>query len=155
VGFGEVGGEDVDGVTAKVCHLGVEARDLGGGLLILARTSGATSPLALEPTQFAKSVLEGSGVIEFAYHLGSGSNRCQSPHTHVDADSRVALGNTGLLGANDTHPHGRDNSLSLARDRDSKDLGSIECDQAFDESGVFVRAQGPEYRQGQVAPVSF
>jgi len=132
VGLGESGSEDVDGVVAKLCHLGVEARDLGGALVILARIAGAARALALEPTQFAQSMFEGSGVGEFADHL--------APHPHVDADHRVALGNVGPLRASDTHPHGRDDPLSLARDRDPKDFGSIQGNEPFNASGVLMRA---------------
>jgi hypothetical protein len=75
VGFGEVGGEDMDGVTTKVSDLRVQARDLGGGLLILARTTCAPTTLTLKSTQFAKSLFESPGVIEFTNHFGGGSHR--------------------------------------------------------------------------------
>ncbi len=94
----------------------------------------------MESTQFAESMFEGSGVIEFANHLASSGDRRQSPHAYVDADSGVGLGNAGLLGASDTHPHGRNNALSLARDRHRQDFRSIKRNQPFDASGVFVRA---------------
>ena len=92
---------------------------------------------------------------EFADHLAGGSNRRQSPHAHVDADSGVGLGNAGPLGTSDGDSDGGDDSLSLARDRDAEDLGSIHCNEPFDPSGVLVGAQGPEHRQGEVAPVGF
>ncbi len=140
-------------MTAKVCHIGVEAHDFGAVLCALARTTGATSPLALKSAQFTQPVFEGSGVIEFANHLSSGRDRGQSTHPHVDADGRVALGNTGLLGTSDTHPHGRTNALTLARDCDARYLGSIKRGELFDASGILVRAPSPENRQREVTPV--
>ena len=129
MGLGEIGGEDVDGVVAKVCDLCVEARDFGGTLSILTRTAGATSPLTLEPAQLAESMFKGPRVGEFINNLADRRDRRQSPHPHVDANHGVRLGDVGLLGTSDTHPQGRNNALSLARDRDPKNFGPIKCDE--------------------------
>ncbi|HET9090193.1 MAG TPA: hypothetical protein VFN54_07850, partial [Acidimicrobiales bacterium] len=59
MGLGEVRGEDMDGVTAKICYLGMKSRDLGGGLEVAARTTGATGSLSLESAQLLEPVFEG------------------------------------------------------------------------------------------------
>jgi hypothetical protein len=100
-------------------------------------------------------MFEGSGIGEFANHLGRCRNRCQPPHAHVDTHNRIGLGNVGPLRAGDSHPDSRDNSLSLARDCDPEDLGSFQGDEPFDASSVLVGTDGPQHRQGEVTTVCF
>ncbi len=73
MGLGEVGGEDMDGVLAYMGDLGVKSRDLGGGVVILARTTGATGSLSLESAQLLEPVFEGPGICEFANDFVGGT----------------------------------------------------------------------------------
>ena len=45
-------------MVANVGDLSVKARDPDDGLCVLARATGASSPLALEPTQLVEPVLD-------------------------------------------------------------------------------------------------
>src|ERR1700722_17518052 len=145
----------MDFVLAKVGDLGVQARDLGRDLVVLARTTGPTRALTLQSTKFFEAVFENPGVGEFADHIGRRGNRRQASHAHVNADHRVGLGNAGLLRASDCDSDCCDRAFTLARDRDAKDLRSIKGDESFDTSSVLVGADSPERREREVASVGF
>src|ERR1700731_1132885 len=100
-------------------------------------------------------MLESVRIDQFVDDFAGRSNRRQSPHAYVDADNGVGLGHAGPLGASDTHPQRRNDALSLARDRDAEDLGSVKGDKPFNPAGVLVRANGAQHRQSEMSPVGF
>jgi hypothetical protein len=114
VGLGEICSEDVDRVLANVGHLDVKAGNLLGALLILARSTGASSALTLKSAQLAETTFESSRVSEFADYRNNCRYGRQTSHAHVDADNRIGLGDTGLLWTIDRHSNSGDDSITMS-----------------------------------------
>ena len=141
-------------VAADVGGPVVQPGDLPVRLGVAGRAVGTPGALAAQVPQLFQRRLQGAGVRDPLDHLaviaGHGG---EHPHSDVDPDAGVWLGNRGLDGALHEYPERRYQPSPLPGHRDSENPRPAFRQQAFQPAGVLVHSHGTDPWKGDVAPV--